>query len=777
MKFRFHDVRQSRIAGLAIALTVLAQPSVAAPAVAHWTLTDLGGFPGDPDYARAFGINNAGQVVGVSESSTGRAFIWQNGMYAALGDLPGGGVASVAFGINNTGQAVGWSDATNGDRAFRWQGGVMTDLGDLSGGSDFSIAQGINEAGQVVGFSGASTGTRAFLWTDGAMTNLGDLSGGADLSAAQGINAAGQVVGYSNASTGDRAFLWKNGVMSDLGDLPGGADRSYGYGINAAGQVVGYSNAGTGDRAYLWQNGSMTDLGSLSGFADESRAYAINDAGRIVGKSGHIGNERAVLWQDGVLFDLNELVGVAGSGLTLNEARGLNDVGQIVGSGTTGSGASHGFLLTLDTTVWKLDAGGGWDPTSAWSFGVAPNRNTSVIIDPRVSLTVTGPVADTQVLTLTVGGDTSGNNGIATLSMNGGTIDVIGASGLFTTVTAKGVLTGDGMLTGSVTNLGTVTADNLILSGGLTNQGMVNGSGRLTVNLTNSATGTLRVGAGQQLLLAGSSHSNGGTVDINGGELHVTGTLTNQSGSRLILNGGRLTLLSGLNNSGQVLVSFGGGDVFGTINALSGGKIILTGNSQTTFYDAVEVRSGGELRISTGASAVFFGQVFQRTGSLFTGAGIKFYEGGLSVGASPGLGKDGGNVSFGAGNVYLAEIGGTALGDADGNGIEFDRYIVAGELSLGGTLKLVSWDGFVGQAGQTFDLFDWGTLTGRFDDIDDSGFVLAAGTMLDLSTLYADGAIRVAAVPEPETHALLLAGLGLVGWAARRRAQSGNTKV
>lgn len=111
----------------------------------------------------------------------------------------------------------------------------------------------------------------------------------------------------------------------------------------------------------------------------------------------------------------------------------------------------------------------------------------------------------------------------------------------------------------------------------------------------------------------------------------------------------------------------------------------------------------------------------------------------------------------------MAETGRAASRDATGYALNFDRGEVAGEVGRGGTLKLVSWEGFVGQAGQSFDLFDWGTLSGRFDDIDSSGFALAAGTALDLSTLYDDGAIRIAAVPEPETYALLLAGLGLVG--------------
>ncbi|MFX7973206.1 hypothetical protein ABTK40_20620, partial [Acinetobacter baumannii] len=82
---------------------------------------------------------------------------------------------------------------------------------------------------------------------------------------------------------------------------------------------------------------------------------------------------------------------------------------------------------------------------------------------------------------------------------------------------------------------------------------------------------------------------------------------------------------------------FGGGSVFGAVSTTQGGKIILSGNSNTTFYDPVEIQTGGELRTAAGSTAVFFGQVSQRTGSMFTGVGTKFYEGGLHVGASPGL--------------------------------------------------------------------------------------------------------------------------------------------
>jgi hypothetical protein len=218
--------------------------------------------------------------------------------------------------------------------------------------------------------------------------------------------------------------------------------------------------------------------------------------------------------------------------------------------------------------------------------------------------------------------------------------------------------------------------------------------------------------------------------------------------------------------------------VFGAVTTSSGGKMILSGNSNTTFYDAVDIRSGGELKVSTGSTATFFGLVNQRTGSTFSGQGTKFYEGGLAVGASPGHGVDEGDVSLGGGNTYYEDIGGpTACTDAcefDATlkNSAFDTYSVNGHLSFGGTLTLASWNGFEVQAGQSFDLFDWGSASGHFDAIDSSGLLLAGGTTLDSSRLYIDGTISVRAVPEPATWIAMLIGLGILLPVARRPAWS-----
>ncbi len=257
----------------------------------------------------AIGINNRGQVVGVSHNDAGhdRAFLWtMAGGIRDLGTL--GGNASSAWGINNSGQVVGRSRNNEGqERAFLWTEQIgMVDLGTLGGGESWAFNAG--EAGHIVGWSTTATGeTRAFRWTEqDGLVDMGSLGGG---SAAYDVNAGGEVVGESCLS-GDfnsgrlectdgtlaHAFLWTaTDGMLDLGTL--GGDWSWATGINNRGQVIGTSvNAAGQRRAFLWTAADgMIDLGALNDVGG-SAALRINERGQITGQSGEPGAVRAVRW-------------------------------------------------------------------------------------------------------------------------------------------------------------------------------------------------------------------------------------------------------------------------------------------------------------------------------------------------------------------------------------------------------------------------------------------------------------------------------------------------
>jgi probable HAF family extracellular repeat protein len=206
-----------------------------------YKIIDLGTLWGE--YTFAYGINNAGQIVGFSTneiSSPSRAFLWENGNMIDLGNL--GGYYSGAFKINNLGQVTGISkDSTDQNHVFLWENGMMKDLG-LSfsnGGQD------INDHGEIV------DGGNRILYPDGNSVTIGGHQ-------AFAINNHTQVVGYFDLG-GPHAYLWDKGIMFDLGSL--GGSFSVAKDINNYGQIVGYAlNSLNHTHAFLWEDGKMTDI-------------------------------------------------------------------------------------------------------------------------------------------------------------------------------------------------------------------------------------------------------------------------------------------------------------------------------------------------------------------------------------------------------------------------------------------------------------------------------------------------------------------------------------
>ena len=294
---------------------------------------DLGTLGGPNSAVLWPGVNNEGEVVGVSDTDmtdpygetwscgafllsshnghTCVGFVWEWGRMTALPTL--GGNNGFATNANDLGQIAGWAENTVHDptcvppqvlqfEAVIWgpRDGEMRQLPPYPGDPD-GAATGINNNGQAIGISGIcqnavgnQSALHALLWQNGTPINLGNL-GGTAWNTPMAINNQGQIVGFSDL-TGDQgganpnfhAFLWvRPGPMHDLGTLQGDA-ISEALGINAQGQIVGvsYASGFNNPRAFIYQNGRMTDLNTL---APNSPLYLqvggdINDAGAIVGQ-------------------------------------------------------------------------------------------------------------------------------------------------------------------------------------------------------------------------------------------------------------------------------------------------------------------------------------------------------------------------------------------------------------------------------------------------------------------------------------------------------------
>lgn len=134
----------------------------------------------------------------------------------------------------------------------------------------------------------------------------------------------------------------------------------------------------------------------------------------------------------------------------------------------------------------------------------------------------------------------------------------------------------------------------------------------------------------------------------------------------------------------------------------------------------------------------------------------------------------GGDVTFGDENEVGVDIG-SLLVDPGPGLPQYNRMMTSGNLVFGGLLNVVLTNDFAPASGNSFDVFDWGSTAGSFATIDVSKAALAPGLSWDTSKLYTTGEIMVTgtalppAVPEPAGLALMLAGIGVIGFKLRRQ--------
>jgi len=343
-----------------------------------------------------------------------------------------------------------------------------------------------------------------------------------------------------------------------------------------------------------------------------------------------------------------------------------------------------------------------------------------------------------------------------------------------------------GALDGSTTGLFTGTINN---SGSLTSEG-ANGTvgGFRAVNGVNFQ-GTLNnsgeIAGTQNGVYFGTGNHSGGVVN-NTGRVSSDSRAVNIDGSNLVLNNfGRIDA-TGRQRNGTVYVD-GTADNFtvrnlGSIDATGGAGSGLSvqvgsfaGDIQTgSIINSGSITGSGDFAVDAGirlfssaGGTTFSGDILNQVGGSITGgsnSAAVLFDTQTSFDGS--LFNDGlidGSIFLNDGDLFLSDT--SVLELEIGSLFEFEEIATSGDITFGGILDISFADGFLPAIGQSFDLFDFGNVSGEFLEI------RSGGVLLDTGDVTFGGSVSVvSAVPEPS--ALVVLSLGSVLLLRRRRRES-----
>ena len=782
------------------------------------TLNLVGG--GDRIFA-----NNAGDqiTIGPSQTVAGTGNLGNNG----TNFLNQGIITANQSGNALTLQPGGGNTFTNAAAGLaRAEGGGVLVLADgtFSGGT-FTALTGsqvqINGGATVAAATLASSGT-GVVTMDNAILNNVTVAGA---SAVQFNNNAEPTINGTLTNNGTITFnSIGNGVFLRLGgsatiagtgtlNLVGGNDRIF---ANNAGDRLtigsGQTIAGTGN---LGNGGTNFTNNGLVTANQNGNTLLLQPGGGNTFANAGTGSARA---EGGGLLELSNGTFSGGTFTALAGSRVQVDGGAVVSGATlassgTGAVTMDGATLNNVTLAGSVTANNNAEPTAS---GTLTNNGTFTLnsIGNGVYLHLAGPttINGTGTISLVGGNDrifannagdrltigngqtiqgmgnvgvgstTFTNNGTINANQNGGTLTIqpgggtadfinngtlsafLGGTLAFSNASG-GTLTNNGtfsvgagfnsMLTvpaGALTNLNgtTLTGGTYNVTGAGTNSPATLSLGGGSV-VTNNARVNLS-GAGSVFTEINALANNQGTFSVSNGRNFTTvGALTN-SGLLTSASGSNLTVAGNLTNSGLVgtFITTTAATIAVQGTLTSSGTLAVSTNDTVSAATAINVSSAGLLI----ASGTLTAPTFTLAGALRPGDGINFTT--RNVTPFAGSFTLNGQVNLTSTTALVFDLASTAASD---------QIRINGALTLDGTLTVNALAGF--GAGR-YDLINYtGTLTNNTLDL---GTVPAGYNFaVDLSTAGQVNLVVTTIVPEPSTWASLLAGVGSLAFALRRR--------
>jgi uncharacterized membrane protein len=272
-----------------------------------------------------------------------------------------GAVSTNVNGINNKGQVVGVTIDANGNTVANFTGTPPASFTGLNNTLP-AMAFGINSNGTIVG------GAPGFLIPNGGTPQALLTPLGATSETAFGINDKGQIVGQYTNAAGAMPGVLINGPTFTTINAPSGPDTVNAQGINNNGLVVGFFVGNDNQDHGFFFDSSKTSASTVTGIAIPdptiptitgepagtsfvfSQILGINDSGIAVGYYGDsTGSQHGFFYNTNTgkytfLDDPNAAFNA--DGVEITQITGITNSGEISGFYSDANGVQHGFIAS-----------------------------------------------------------------------------------------------------------------------------------------------------------------------------------------------------------------------------------------------------------------------------------------------------------------------------------------------------------------------------------------------------------------------------------------------